>query len=533
MLIKERVTQLVEDQPGEHAPRDLVAAPLPPHVAAVDLDHLGPVGGDAGNARSQQHTVVPRLEPRHDEEPVHAAQRARQQVPPGRVLAAPRAGIHPVVHAAVAVRTDILELVVAPGERLRTPAPRTPLHRVHEPAAAALAPLVEQEPFGRLERLGARVGVADLAPAPGTEGVTVRHHPATVAALGAGLALRIAPLEPPPAVRAIRPEPLHLVPFQLVGRDAPFGLGQLAEVQLHDWQHLQLRVPHEPDVQLAPLDQLLGDRRLVKLLVDEARPLGEPGVVFHHRGLRDPDRRILEQGLHDQGEPQRRRSHELRARMEYREIRHADAVEGENLLAHRLVARDEQPRRRAPGVLPPVHLQHRGHRVFVLRVPAETLAAVEDELGLERRQLIDERPEVVADPHHQHLVTVLKQRAAYVVLGLFHPRDGHLPFVILIRPLRMDGVEDHGYLHARTLAISRPTVRSAPSVTSPPNTPAAGRTSIAVRIPTRSEMVPIRGGASASPARWENSTKAPSTEARTAAGTTSSTTDASGPLYHV
>src|SRR6266702_5982344 len=147
---------------------------------------------------------------------MHAAQGAREQVPPGRVLAAPRAAVHPVVHAAVAVRADVLELVIAPGERLRAPAPRAPLHRVHEPPAAALAAFVEEESLRSLERLEARIGVADVPPAPGAEGVTVGHHPAAVAALGAGLALRVAPLEPPPAVAAVGPEPLHL---RLAGRE--------------------------------------------------------------------------------------------------------------------------------------------------------------------------------------------------------------------------------------------------------------------------------------------------------------------------
>src|SRR5213079_91331 len=43
----------------------------------------------------------------------------------------------------------------------------------------------------------------------------------------------------------------------------------------------------------------------------------------------------------------------------------------------------------------------------------------------------------------------------------------------------------------------------------------------------------MSGGARASPARCENSTKAPSTDAWTAGGTTSRMTAASGPLYHV
>src|SRR5207244_6531603 len=69
---------------------------------------------------------------------------------------------------------------------------------------------VIQEPLGRLERLGARVCVGDVAPAPGAVREAVGHHPAAVVALRARLFRRIAPLEPAPTVGAVRPEARHL-----------------------------------------------------------------------------------------------------------------------------------------------------------------------------------------------------------------------------------------------------------------------------------------------------------------------------------
>src|SRR5437867_13078304 len=87
-------------------------------------------------------------------------------------------------------------------------------------------------------------------------------------------------------------------------------------------------------------------------------------------------------------------------------------------------------------------------------------------------------------------------------------------------------------IHALTRAMSRPTVLSDMRITSPPTAPAVGNSSIAGRRPKRSDRYPMSGGAIASPARWENSTYAPSTDARTAAGTTSRITADSGPLYH-
>src|SRR5262249_9754943 len=100
--------------------------------------------------------------------------------------------------------------VVVPPRLLAT-APGTEPHRVHDPAAAApLAAPVELEALRRLERLLARVVVVDVAPAPRAKRRRIRDHPAAVRALGAGLALRVPPLEPPAATRAEAPEPLQL-----------------------------------------------------------------------------------------------------------------------------------------------------------------------------------------------------------------------------------------------------------------------------------------------------------------------------------
>src|SRR6059058_5906074 len=108
-----------------------------------------------------------------------------------------------------AVRADVLVAVVTP--LLGPAAPGAVRHRVHHATAAppAAAPLV-LEPFRSLERLGARRLVRDVAPAPGTEREGVGDDPAAVVALGARRLLRVAPLQPPPAVGAVRPEALQL-----------------------------------------------------------------------------------------------------------------------------------------------------------------------------------------------------------------------------------------------------------------------------------------------------------------------------------
>ena len=163
----------------------------------------------ARDAGSQQHPVLPVLESAHHQELADAPQRLADQIPPGGILAAPRARFHPVVDALVAARANVLKLLVAP--LLGAPAPRAMLHRVHHAAAAPpLAAAVILEPLRGLERLGARIAVGDVAPAPGTEREAVRHHPAAVVALCAGLFRGVAPLQAPAAVRAERPEALQL-----------------------------------------------------------------------------------------------------------------------------------------------------------------------------------------------------------------------------------------------------------------------------------------------------------------------------------
>src|SRR6185437_176206 len=230
IVIEEGMPQLVEDQSAQHVPRDLVAPPsLAGHVAALDLDDLGRSMGHAGNARPQQHAVIPTLQAADDQKLPHAPQRLADQVAAGGIFTAPRADVHPIVHALVAVRADVLELLVAPF--LRAPAPGARSHWVHHAAAAApLAAPVVFEPLWGLERFGARIAVDDVATAPGAEREAVRHHPAAVVARRAGLFGGVAPLEPAAAVRAIRPEAVY---FRRAGGTAQLRRRGLALTRCH------------------------------------------------------------------------------------------------------------------------------------------------------------------------------------------------------------------------------------------------------------------------------------------------------------
>ena len=122
MVIEKRMSQLVEDQSGEHVPGDLIAAPFARDVAALDLDDLGRVGVHSRDARPQHDAVVPIRDPTHHQEAARPRQRPRDQIASGGVLAAPRADVHPVVDTLVAMGADVLEALVPP--HLLPPAPR-------------------------------------------------------------------------------------------------------------------------------------------------------------------------------------------------------------------------------------------------------------------------------------------------------------------------------------------------------------------------------------------------------------------------
>ena len=151
--------------------------------------------------------------------------------------------------------------------------------------------------------------------------------------------------------------------------------------------------------------------------VDELDTLGQGRIVFDNGCLGDPDRRILEQRLHDERKPQLRRPHRLVALVELGECRHADAVIGQDLLGQRFIAGDQQCGRRRSRVAIGIHVEQSGDRILVARVLAKAFAAVEHELGLEVAELREQRPDVVTDADHEHIVPACHERARDIVFG--------------------------------------------------------------------------------------------------------------------
>src|SRR5439155_26143385 len=122
----------------------------------------------------------------------------------GGIFAAPRARVHPVIHATRAVRADAFELPIF-DPVLLGPAPGAKRHRVLNPAAAARVALgVVAESLGSLERRLARVArLVYVRSAPGAERKPVRDNPAAAVAFRPGLAAAVPPRQGPRAIRAV------------------------------------------------------------------------------------------------------------------------------------------------------------------------------------------------------------------------------------------------------------------------------------------------------------------------------------------
>ena len=133
--------------------------------------------------------------------------------------------------------------------------------------------------------------------------------------------------------------------------------------------------------------------------------------VLDHRGLRDAERGILDGRLHEQREAQLARHVEARAAAEHGELRRRDAVEGQQLLAQRLVARQQQAARVAAGVGLAHELEERHHVLVVGDDAVEFLQQVEDDVRLPVGDGAAQLGEAVEHAEAAHLVAALAQRA--------------------------------------------------------------------------------------------------------------------------
>ena len=181
------------------------------------------------------------------------------------------------------------------------------------------------------------------------------------------------------------------VVLDLLGRDRPRALRQIAELQFPDRQHAAAVVAEHADIDLAALDILLGDRRGADPLVDEGDALGQRLVAFHHRGLGDPHRGILDQALDDQRQLQPRRPLDLAPHREHGEGRRRHAVIMHELLGKVLAARQHQAARVAAGVGHAQQFEIAHDAVVVDRLAVKLLEQVEHDMRLEALDRLADR----------------------------------------------------------------------------------------------------------------------------------------------
>ncbi len=164
--------------------------------------------------------------------------------------------------------------------------------------------------------------------------------------------------------------------------------------------------------------------------MDELHALAQALLVAHHRLLRDPDRGLLVDGLDDQRVAQGARHPHLAPDRKDAEVRGGNAVVAEDLLAERLVAREQDAEGIAAGEGHAQQLQVARHVGLVGPDVLELHQQVEDDLGLPALDQPADRLQVVGDAEHLHLVPHLAQRLRHGVLGL--PRLD----LLLAEPLR-------------------------------------------------------------------------------------------------
>ncbi len=163
-------------------------------------------------------------------------------------------------------------------------------------------------------------------------------------------------------------------------------------------------VADHADIQLAPGDVFLGNRRLPEPFVDECHPLAKLLVVLDKRRLGNSVGPFLFQRLHKRRQGQAFRPAHLLPDVKDGKLRHADAVMAQDDLGNALVLAERQPDRTTPGKRQVEQFKKRRNVLVVLGVVLEAFDQVEHQVRpAEINLLLDQRGVVV---HAEHLERV-------------------------------------------------------------------------------------------------------------------------------
>ena len=162
-------------------------------------------------------------------------------------------------------------------------------------------------------------------------------------------------------------------PLHPLRRDAAGLIRHLVHHEFPDRKHLQVRIAHHPDIELASFDVPLDEGSSADIVVDKCHPFPQLLIVVDNRGLRNPQRCLFADRLHDQWEGQVFGSPHHAMQGHDHEFRVWNTMVRHHLLRQRLVARKHEAAWIAAGV-GNAHQFEIGHHVLVVdRPPVELL----------------------------------------------------------------------------------------------------------------------------------------------------------------
>ena len=160
---------------------------------------------------------------------------------------------------------------------------------------------------------------------------------------------------------------------------------------------LGCRVAQHADVELPPLDVLLGQGGVVQLLPDVGHPLHQGHGVVHQRLAADAERGVGAERLDEERHPQIAAGLERLLPGEDREPGIEDVLERQELLGEPLVLAEIELAGAAAGVLEAEQIEQAGDGNVAEDVVAEHLHEIEDQVRLAAGQPGDQPLDVAVD----------------------------------------------------------------------------------------------------------------------------------------
>ena len=174
-------------------------------------------------------------------------------------------------------------------------------------------------------------------------------------------------------------------------------------------------VAQEADVELATLDVLLDQGRVLKFPLDGDNTLEHvPGVV-HQRIGANAQRRIVAQRFDKKRHAQMAACFQIIVRGEHRKIRKWNTLPGQQLLGKPFISTDVELSRASSCIRHTQQFQHSSNPHIAQEVTfGKGFEQIKDEIGLTPRQTRHHALEVAVHPQDRHLVPAFLQGRGYL-----------------------------------------------------------------------------------------------------------------------